>query len=252
MSHFSDVDASPSVAALTNYLQRTDVSMAPLKSYVATAAAHAVPGGVVVDVGCGLGADLARLADAGMRPIGIDRSAAFLAAAAGRGLPIAQADAGTLPIRGASVDGVRIERTLEHVVNPGAVLDEVARVLRPGGWVWILEPNFATFRVASAKVSDGSWPAAFLTARHPNIGRDLERALATRRFVVHDVVRESSRGYAFEGLPVDAARVMERAVQDGRCAEADAAAWLDEQRSRAARGTFRARWDKILVVARLG
>ncbi|HVT75844.1 MAG TPA: methyltransferase domain-containing protein [Acidimicrobiales bacterium] len=252
MSHFSDVDASPAIDSLKQYLERTDHFMAPLKAYMTAAAAAAVGhGGVVVDIGCGLGRDLARLHASGLRPIGVDRSAALLAVASSVGAPVVQADAASLPFRDGSVDGVRIERVLEHVIDPERVLDEAARVLRPGGWVAVLEPDFGTFRVESDVVTDGSWPAALLAARHPYVGGVVADMLSERGFAVRDIVTESSRGRAFEFLPVDAAAVVARAVGSGRCDAHAAAEWIAEQRRRSLAGTLRARWDKVLVVASL-
>ncbi len=253
MSSFSDVDASGAVGTLAAYLERTERSMSPLKSYVVTAAACAAAGGVVVDLGCGLGFDLARLDEAGLRPIGIDASQQMLLRAQGRvgeTSPLTQADAASLPLRDASIDGCRIERVLQHVADPDAVVTEVARVVRSGGFVAVLEPDFGQFRVDSDVVPDGDVPARLLQVRHPRIGGDLVTMLEAVGFRVEDVVTESSRGYRFDGLPVHTETVIDRAVEDGRFAEADAARWLAEQRARTTDGTFRATWDKVLVVAR--
>jgi SAM-dependent methyltransferase len=249
MSHFSDVDASPSVDRLAAYLERTDHSMSALKAYLAAAFARDVPGGLILDIGCGLGRDLARLESHGLRAIGIDLSAAMLARVAGGAAPLAQADAARLPFRTASVDGIRIERTLQHVADPAAVLDELARVLRPGGTVAVLEPDYSKFRVDSDLVPHGTWPAALLTVRHPNIGGEVDASLAARGFRIRDVVVESSHGYAFDNLPVDAEQVVRLAVAQGRCDEWLAESWLAEQRAKSAEGTFHARWDKVIVVA---
>jgi SAM-dependent methyltransferase len=226
--------------------------MSAFKAYVAAAARLAVGDGVVVDLGCGLGRDLARLTAVGLQPIGIDTSASFLASARSAGAPVLQGDGASLPLRTASVDGVRIERTLQHVADPARVLDEVVRVLRPGGWVAVLEPDFSKFAVASDLVPHGTWPAALLTVRHPNIGAELADLLEARGLRIRDIVTESSRGYAFGDLPVDAAQVVARAVAERRCDRWLAQRWIDEQHARTAEGTFRARWDKVLVVATMG
>jgi SAM-dependent methyltransferase len=51
---------------------------------------------------------------------------------------VAAADA--LPLPGADVDVVLCTQVLEHVPDPGAVLAELARVLRPGGRVYVTAP----------------------------------------------------------------------------------------------------------------
>jgi SAM-dependent methyltransferase len=249
MSHFSDVDASPSADRLVTYLERTDHWMSTLKAYMAAAFARDVPGGLILDLGCGLGRDLQRLETAGLRAVGIDLSATLLTHAAAAAVTLVQGDAAVLPFRDDTFDGCRAERTLQHVSDPGAVLDEIARVTRPGGTVAILDPDYSQFRVESDLVPHGTWPAALLTARNPNLGGEVAALLEARGFRVRDVVVETSHGNAVANLPVDAETVVIRAVADGRCDRWLADAWLEEQRARSAAGTFRAHWNKVIVIA---
>lgn len=252
MSDSSDVDRSQGVDRLVRYLEKTDWSMTRMKAYVAAAAAREVPGGVVLDVGCGLGLDLARLVAAGTRPVGLDASGEMLGRARSRvvDIPLVRGDAGALPFRGASIDGCRVERVLQHLVDPAAAISELARVVRPGGFLAVLEPDNRTFHVESTVATDGSIPARLLVVRHPAIGGDIAGLLERAGFRVDDVVTESSRGYRLDRLPIDAEGVVTRAVADGRVDEDVATAWLAEQRARSDEKPFRARWDKVLVVAR--
>ena len=50
------------------------------------------------------------------------------------------ADAHAIPLRDGSVDGVWIQAVLEHVLGPAAVVAEIQRVLKPGGWVYAETP----------------------------------------------------------------------------------------------------------------
>ena len=50
------------------------------------------------------------------------------------------ADAHQIPLQNRTVDGVLIQAVLEHVLNPQGVVDEIHRVLRPGGLVYADTP----------------------------------------------------------------------------------------------------------------
>jgi SAM-dependent methyltransferase len=51
-------------------------------------------------------------------------------------------DAAALPVASGSADGVFCSNMLEHVPDPGAVIDEMTRVLRPGGWGYLSFTNW--------------------------------------------------------------------------------------------------------------
>lgn len=109
----------------------------------------ALPGGSrVVDLACGTG-DLCReLAAAGHRPIGFDFSGGMLRAAR-TAAPLAQADVLRLPVAPASVDGATCGFALRNFVDLASFFAELARVLRPGGRVGLLEvaePRLAVLR----------------------------------------------------------------------------------------------------------
>lgn len=55
-----------------------------------------------------------------------------------------------LPFNTAAFEACRMERTLQHVRDPDAVVDEILRVLRPGGRVALLEPDWETLLIAGA------------------------------------------------------------------------------------------------------
>ncbi|HET9732614.1 MAG TPA: class I SAM-dependent methyltransferase [Acidimicrobiales bacterium] len=93
-------------------------------------------GGRVADLGCGPALDGRRLAEAGLRAVGVDRSSGMLAEAAtvlpGR---VTQGDLRRLPLADARLDGVWCAASLLHVPEPhtSLVLNEFSRVLRPAG-----------------------------------------------------------------------------------------------------------------------
>ena len=91
--------------------------------------------GVVVDVGCGEGQVSRPAAAAGALVVGVDGSAAQLAEAVrrGGGVRYVRGFATGVPLREAAADAVVLCLVVEHVGDLGALVDEVARVLRPGG-----------------------------------------------------------------------------------------------------------------------
>ncbi len=96
------------------------------------------PRGLVADLACGTG-DLCREVErSGGRAIGFDYSGGMLRAAR-TSAPLVQADILRLPLRSDSIDGVTCGFALRNVVDLGALFDEMARVLRPGGRIALLE-----------------------------------------------------------------------------------------------------------------
>ena len=249
MSGFSAVDHSPSPETLLNYLDDTDASMVAFKAYVVAAARRYIPGGRVLDLGCGVGHDLGRLRAAGLRPIGLDPSRLALERARALGA-VVQGDGVALPFRDASFDGCRIERVLQHVERPEQVLNEVLRVVRPGGFLAVLEPDHSSLQVESEVMPSGDIPARCMTVRHPAIGSQVAELMRQRGCTVDDVVTEQSFGYDVDALPIYGVAVLDAAVSAGRLLSDIRDAWIAEQRARTAAGMFRASWLKVLVVAR--
>jgi SAM-dependent methyltransferase len=108
-------------------------------------------GSLVADVGCGPGQAVRLLRQRPLRVIGLDLSIGQLRTSE---LPaVVQADMRNLPLRTGSVDAVWCQAALLHLPRatvPG-VLDEFARVLRPGGELYlsVAEGNGEGFEVAS-------------------------------------------------------------------------------------------------------
>jgi ubiquinone/menaquinone biosynthesis C-methylase UbiE len=89
----------------------------------------------LLEVGCGTGLILHRTARFARHAFGIDLSGGMLMKAQQRGLHVAQASATALPIATASVDVVYSFKVLAHIPDIEGALREMARVVRPGGWV---------------------------------------------------------------------------------------------------------------------
>lgn len=92
----------------------------------------------VVDLACGTG-DLCReLTAQGLRPVGADLSFGMLAAAR-TDAPLVHGDALRLPLPDASVDGVTCGFALRNFESLPPFFAELARIVRPGGRIAILE-----------------------------------------------------------------------------------------------------------------
>ncbi|WP_338898440.1 class I SAM-dependent methyltransferase [Streptomyces sp. TG1A-60] len=168
----------------------------------------------VLDIGCGDGTAAATAAPllTGHRVIGVDWSQDALRRARTR-IPHAVrgelADGG-LPFRSESADAVLFSEVIEHLVDPDAALDEIHRVLRPGGHLMLSTPNLAAW-YNRALLLAGVQPVfseVSLRGIHGRPGTEvvghlrLYTARALREFVAasgFEVVR--LRGAPFHGVP---------------------------------------------------
>jgi ubiquinone/menaquinone biosynthesis C-methylase UbiE len=92
-------------------------------------------GADVLEVGCGTGLILERVAGFAARAAGLDLSGGMLARAQERGLEVVQGSATALPYADESFDVVYSFKVLAHVADIRRALSEMARVTRPGGHV---------------------------------------------------------------------------------------------------------------------
>ena len=197
------------------------------------------PGDVVLDLGCGPGADLpafAEAAGAAGRVIGLDRDPSRVRAARARtaALPqveVREGDAHACGLPDSSADRVHTDRVLQHVADPDAVLAEARRVLAPGGRAVFAEPDWDTLIV---DYPDLSVPRAYTrfvaekVIRNAAIGRQLPRRAERAGFTVRKVtpvtavIREAAEADRFLGFQ----RVTDRAVEEGYLTAESGRQWL--------------------------
>ena len=95
-------------------------------------------GATVLDLASGTGDLCIDLREAGLEPLSMDLSFGMLAADRS-GAPRSQADILNLPVRDASVDGVTCGFALRNLLELPAFFDELARVVKPGGRIALLD-----------------------------------------------------------------------------------------------------------------
>ena len=95
-------------------------------------------GSMVLDCACGTGDLCRRLAACGHLPVGLDFSAGMLSAARGPA-PLVRADIADLPVPDGAADGAVCGFALRNLVEIGPFLAELARAVRPGGRIALLE-----------------------------------------------------------------------------------------------------------------
>ena len=87
----------------------------------------------IVDIGCGAGSFVAmcreRLGDA----IGIDYSPGAARLCRAKGLPFLSADGTALPFASGALEVIRAKEIIEHILDLRPFMEEIHRVLQPGG-----------------------------------------------------------------------------------------------------------------------
>ncbi len=115
------------------------------------------PGMSVIEIGCGNGRDaeaLAKLVGPTGRVVGIDASQELISQATERtaslGLPLRFQvdDAHALAFPDNTFDAARVDRVLQHLNDPAQAVCEMARVVRSGGRIAAIEPDWQTVTVA--------------------------------------------------------------------------------------------------------
>lgn len=107
----------------------------------------------VLEVGCGTGLVLERVARVARAAQGVDLSPGMLAHARARGLSVREGDATALPFEDASFDVVYAFKVLAHVPDIDAAIAEMFRVVRPGGHVLIEVYNRRSLRFVSRAIA---------------------------------------------------------------------------------------------------
>jgi SAM-dependent methyltransferase len=182
---FRDVDGSADTPACTRCLDL--IAGIPFFRRVKEESFRILAGtgpGLVLDAGCGAGNDL--LALAGLlspqsRLVGLDASARLLKTAAERTADhrarcsLVRGDLLYVPFRDGTFAACRIDRVLQHLHDPGRVVQELVRVLEPGGTLVAFDNDWDTLTLTldnrhAAAALTRFWSDSFASGQ---VGKDL-------------------------------------------------------------------------------
>jgi ubiquinone/menaquinone biosynthesis C-methylase UbiE len=247
---FADVDKTDS----DDFIARLD-QMQALDSFraykrITFDLLNLAPGMKAADVGCGTGEDaraLTEITGARGEVIGFDLSEAMIAQSNARhpnvpGLRFACAPSDTLGLSNDYLDGIRADRVLIHVPNPTATLDEMIRVMRPGGRIVVSEPDMPGFWVASHDYATTELVVRTIASScvTPFLPRDLwamfcDRGLTDISYTVR-AITSFDLSVAANVLNFNA--VLKLMVHNGLLDQVRATAWYNDLQARGRTGRF--------------
>lgn len=105
--------------------------------------------GLWLDIGCGTGwmGEVLRKQGRRRRLVGIDISEGMLRYARQKEQTVVRGDAERLPFHDCSFDGVLAKGVLHHLCDIRSAVEEIDRVVKPGGYVVLADPNMTALRV---------------------------------------------------------------------------------------------------------
>lgn len=233
-------DAVGAIGEYITYLDGVDSIMAAPKKGSVHALALSF-GDSALDVGCGTGTDVRFVAEAvgpTGRAVGLDANAGMIAEAESRAaaypnVEFVVGDAEGMPFETDEFAAARVERALQHMQNPAAAVAEMARVVRPGGRLVAMEPDWDTLAISAADL-EMTRAVVRMSAgrfRHPDAGRRLPEWLARAGVEILHVETAAA--------PIRSVDVALDVFQLTPVAHAlNAAAWLEDLRVREMHDAF--------------
>ncbi len=185
-----------------------------------------LPGKRLLEVGCGTGLVLAKLAPHAASAVGVDLSPGMLEKARARGLDVREGSATALPFPDRTFDVVCSFKVLAHVPDIRKALAEVDRVLTPGGHAVLEFYNRRSLRylarlAAGARRIGRAHREDDISTRWDtpaSIAEALPSTLRIERFVGVRIVTPAAVLYRAPGVGIGLARI-ERALAPGPLAK---------------------------------
>ncbi len=103
-----------------------------------------VPGGRLLDVGCGNGRYLRTMRSLGWQVEGVELNRQSAESCRSSGLSVHTGDLASARLPSASFDVITARHVIEHIPTPHQFMAELARLLKPGGCLVIETPNFSS------------------------------------------------------------------------------------------------------------
>jgi ubiquinone/menaquinone biosynthesis C-methylase UbiE len=207
------------------------------------------PGGRFADVACGVGYDIEELAK--RHPcatfVGIDHSQGFLDIARSRtsslkNVRLIRSDATQLPFDNNSLDGIRIDRSLQHIKSPERVVFEMKRVTRPGGRILVCEPDWGTFVLFNgdnlrSETMAHTWASLFV---NPFIGRNILNIYASQyiKILGFEAHVLAFRDYDEAKIVFDIPGIVNRCVKKEILSSDECSTWITQAQEASRRGSF--------------
>lgn len=132
----------------------------------------AAPGEIILDVGCGRAIDAVNISKSGAKVVGLDPSQVMLKYANewinqdGHNTTLLRGIGEFIPICRGSIDKVVCKGALDHFADPLKAIQQMAAVVKPGGYVIIAVANFESLGFKFGKFIYGV--RKFLHIRNPH------------------------------------------------------------------------------------
>lgn len=207
------------------------------------------PGTLVLDVGCGTGDEVRAMAARAGRAVGVDASRPLIDEARRRtttdqDVTFKVGDALALPFDDGTFDGVRTERTLQHVNDPGKALAEMARVAKPSAPVVAIEPDWDTLTVEGEpfEVTLAVCRRWADSIRSPRVGRELPELMVAAGLERPEARADTSviSSLAFAARQFALYELAKAAADAGDVPRVEAERWLFDLTQRDDTGRFEA------------
>jgi ubiquinone/menaquinone biosynthesis C-methylase UbiE len=200
-----------------------------------------------LDLGCGIGDDARAMAEmAGAQVVAVDLHPRMLSQARSRsagsqGLTFLAAESDQLPFRDSTFDAAWIKRPLLHLSSPATAVSEMARVVKAGGRVVVVEPDLEAVLLDST-IDVTRRVLAFRTANYARswAGRQLRQLMLEAGLANVRVIADPTEitNLADPDGVLRLVSLAGAAAEAGVLTEAEASRWTQDLRRGDGRGLF--------------